>query len=78
MSNFSLKVEITGNRFFNGQLSALFTKLQTTKARQFHSGIEGYQPTPCVRWINSPSPSASLKYWSKTSPTALISTPSKC
>lgn len=46
MSVFSLKLAIKQNRFFNGEISPLFTSEQTRKARAFHKKIAGYQPTP--------------------------------
>lgn len=46
MSVFSLKVAIEDNRYFNGEISPLFSKAQAQQAREFHKKIAGYQPTP--------------------------------
>ena len=46
MSVFSLKVDIAQNRFFNGETSPLFSRIEAQKARAFHKKITGYQPTP--------------------------------
>lgn len=46
MSAFSLKMDIADNRFFSGEISALFSRQQAQQARHFHQKIGGYQPTP--------------------------------
>ena len=48
MSAFSLKMDIAENRFFNGEISPLFSRQQAQQARRFHQKIAGYQPTPLV------------------------------
>jgi len=46
MSQFSLKMDIVDNRFYNGQTSAVFCRAQAQKARAFHRQLAGYHPTP--------------------------------
>ncbi|MDF7680222.1 diaminopropionate ammonia-lyase [Enterobacteriaceae bacterium ESL0689] len=48
MSAFSLKMDIVGNRFFNGETSPLFSRQQAQQARRFHQKMTGYQSTPLV------------------------------
>jgi diaminopropionate ammonia-lyase len=40
--------KVTDNRFYTGDSSPLFTREIAQQARQFHSQIEGYTPTPLV------------------------------
>lgn len=46
MSQFSLKLEIAENAWFQPRLSPLFTCQSAKKARKFHSRLPGYKPTP--------------------------------
>ncbi|MEM7871706.1 diaminopropionate ammonia-lyase [Morganella morganii] len=46
MSVFSLKLDISDNRYFNGKHSPLFSREEAHKALKFHEKITGYHPTP--------------------------------
>ena len=46
MSAFSLKMDIADNRFFNAEISPLFSRQHAQRARHFHQKIAGYTPTP--------------------------------
>ncbi|OEE78593.1 diaminopropionate ammonia-lyase [Vibrio genomosp. F6] len=41
-------LKLSKNSFYTGQVCELFTAYQAQQAREFHSQIEGYQPTPLV------------------------------
>ncbi|KLN63840.1 diaminopropionate ammonia-lyase [Vibrio sp. VPAP30] len=41
-------LKLLKNSFYTGQVSHLFTESHAQQAREFHSQIEGYQPTPLV------------------------------
>jgi len=46
VSNLNFNIHIADNSHFNGELSTLFSVAEAEKARKFHKGLEGYQPTP--------------------------------
>lgn len=43
-----IMINISENRFYNGKTSPLFNKDIAQQARQFHSKIAGYAPTPLI------------------------------
>lgn len=44
MANF--KMDVSANKHFNGELLAAFSVDEGEKARSFHQGLPGYEPTP--------------------------------
>lgn len=50
MSVFSLKVDIAQNRFFNGETSPLFSRVEAQKARAFHKKLRVISRRRCARW----------------------------
>jgi diaminopropionate ammonia-lyase len=41
-------IKVSNNRFYTGETCSLFTTEIAQRTREFHSQIEGYQPTPLV------------------------------